>query len=120
MSRRPTSCPSRIPSVVLSPIVFSAAKRGPALSCGDAPQQRPMLSVVSPLIAPSAVPGVGEPKYTPLPRPKGLTVGILAPGDFLLYGIRFALMNAKEADMRKRLALERRHAHELLHVDDHI
>ena len=81
MSRRPTSCPSRIPSVVLSPIVFSAAKRGPALSCGDAPQQRPMLSVVSPLIAPSAVPGVGEPKYTPLPRPKGLTVGTLAPGE---------------------------------------
>lgn len=40
-----------------------------------------MLSVVSPLIAPSSVPGVGEPKYTPLPRPKGLTVGTLAPGE---------------------------------------
>jgi hypothetical protein len=36
-----------------------------------------------PLLAPStmAVPGLGDPKYTPLPRPKGLTVGTLSPGE---------------------------------------
>jgi len=39
--------------------------------------------MLSPLIAPSlaAVPGLVEPKYTPLPRPKGLTVGTLSPGE---------------------------------------
>ena len=49
-----------------------------------------------------------------------LEVVVLASSDLLLYGIGFALMNAEEADMRKRLALERRHAHELLHIDDDI
>ena len=49
-----------------------------------------------------------------------LEVGILAPSNLLLYGVRLAFVDAQEADMRERLALERRHAHELLHIDDNV
>ena len=47
-------------------------------------------------------------------------VGILSPNDLLFYGVSFAFMNAEVADVRKRLALERRHPHELLHIDDDV
>ena len=47
-------------------------------------------------------------------------VGILSPSDLLFYRVGFAPMNAEEADVRETFSLERRHAHELLHVDDDV
>ena len=49
-----------------------------------------------------------------------LEVIVLAPRDLLLDGIRHALMNAEEADTRETFSLERRHAHELLHISDDV